>query len=177
MRSTPRLRRRPPCGRHRRNPSQTRRQTAATRDDNTKLKAPRLRPLGPCDESAYCAWDKCPEIGFWTPQYGYVVRSAHGPPAVNRASGGRQPCPPGCRPPLTSESNGWWPTVSRGQSAPHRGRSADHHLNPAATSPKTPPRNTFVPPASHSKGGALSFSHSRIRRGPRRFLRRAAQRD
>ena len=46
-------------------------------DDNTKLKAPRLRPLGPCDESA---WEKCPETGFWTPQYGYVVEARTVPP-------------------------------------------------------------------------------------------------
>ena len=93
--------------------------TGREQTDPGALQRPR-GPLAPRDEGVLQAWEKCPESGFWTPKYGYVDGSAARFPRRQRALGGRQPCPPGCRPPLTSQSNGWWPTVSRRQSAPHR---------------------------------------------------------
>jgi len=98
-------------------------------------------------------WERCPKTGFGTTRDGYFrsKRGAVSPPLT--ALGGRQPYRPGrprgCRPPLSEPKGGG------------RRSSGDRRPSTRGDPPGTPPRNNFVPPASHSNLAAGS--------GPRFF--------
>ena len=57
--------------------------------------------VAPCDDLTYCRLGRSvPKLGFGRLNTGTSFGGAARSPAVNARSGGRQPCPPGCRPPL-----------------------------------------------------------------------------